>query len=36
MKPSQCVPPLEQAAERLQALSPIHYNPISQANEEAL
>jgi UDPglucose--hexose-1-phosphate uridylyltransferase len=26
----------EQAAERLRALSPIHYNQINQANEEAL
>ncbi len=26
MKPSQCVPTPEQAAERLRALSSIHYN----------
>ena len=26
----------EQAAERLRALSPIHYNDQNQANEEAL
>lgn len=30
MKPSQCVQTPEQA------VSPIYYNPISQANEEAL
>ncbi|BBT04678.1 hypothetical protein WP7S18E06_01770 [Aeromonas hydrophila] len=36
MKPSQCVPTPEQAAERLRALSPIHYNQTNQANEEAL
>ena len=36
MKPSQCVLTPEQAAERLRALSPIHYKHTSQANEEAL
>lgn len=36
MRPSQCVPTSEQAAEQLRALSPIHYNQTNQANEEAL